>query len=117
MSQAFGFASDYPYPIVKHNSSQRRPELIAKSGTFRDFDIRHEDAVEILRGAFNKQGELGSWVLTDFAEVIATEKSGGGDAELLHDSGALAILDKLVSMKAALFISGFQQMQSEKVCS
>lgn len=98
------FASDYPYPIVKHNSSQRRPELIAKSGTFRDFDIRHEDAVEILRGAFNKQGELGSWVLTDFAEVIATEKSG--DAELLHDSGALAILDKLVSMKAALFISG-----------
>lgn len=98
------FASDYPYPIVERGSSQRRPELIAKSGTFRDFDTRHEKAVEILRSAFNKQGELGNWTLTDFAEVIAAGK--GGETELLHDSGALAILDKLVSMKAVLFVSG-----------
>ncbi|KJA19811.1 hypothetical protein HYPSUDRAFT_143193 [Hypholoma sublateritium FD-334 SS-4] len=98
------FASDYPYPVAKHGPSQRRPELIAKSGTFRDFDTQHEDAVEILRSAFNKQGELGDWMLTDFADAIVPEK--GGETELLHDSGVLAILDKLVSMKAALFVSG-----------
>ncbi|KAF8173914.1 hypothetical protein BJ912DRAFT_931774 [Pholiota molesta] len=45
------FASDYPYPVVQHSSSQRRPAVIAKSGTFRDFGVRHEEAIDILRKA------------------------------------------------------------------
>lgn len=42
------FASDYPHPIVTQNRSQRRPAVIVKSGTLRDFEIRHKEATEIL---------------------------------------------------------------------
>ncbi|KAF8181484.1 hypothetical protein BJ912DRAFT_854680 [Pholiota molesta] len=102
------FASDYPYPVVEHSPSQRRPAVIAKSGTFRDFGVRHEEAIDILRKAFVKEGELSHWVLTDFAEAIETNKGveKGVDSELLQDSGTLGILDKLVSINANLFVSG-----------
>lgn len=99
------FASDYPYPIASHGSSQRPPGLISKSGTFKDFGAHHEEAIEILRNAFSKQGELSSWGLTDFAEAAAGQKKNI-DIVLTNDSGILAILDKLVSIKANLFVSG-----------
>ncbi|KAF9484858.1 hypothetical protein BDN70DRAFT_791862, partial [Pholiota conissans] len=98
------FASDYPYPIVKRSASQRRPAVIAKSGTFRDFEVQHEEAVEILRKAFVKGRELDNWELTDFAEAIELGK--GVEAELVQDSGVLGILDKLIGIKANLFVSG-----------
>ena len=97
------FASDYPYPIARRTDTQPRPALVAKSGTFRDFEIRHEEAVEILRKAFDQHNDLEGWKLTDIAEASENQ---GMEMELLHDSGVLAILDKLISTKANLFVSG-----------
>jgi hypothetical protein len=98
------FASDYPYPIVTQNRSQRRPAAIAKSGTFKDFEIMHEEAIEILRSAFDKQGELNGWKLTDF--IGTNEDEAHMEGGMLQDSGVIGILDKIVSMNADLFVSG-----------
>jgi len=97
------FASDYPYPIARRTDTQPRPALVAKSGTFRDFEIRHEEAVEILRKAFDQHNDLEGWKLTDIAEALENQRM---ETELLHDSGVLAILDKMISTKANLFVSG-----------
>ncbi|KAF8972309.1 hypothetical protein BDZ97DRAFT_1913522 [Flammula alnicola] len=98
------FAGDYPYPIVKRVASQRRPAVVAKSGTFRDFEIRHEEAIQILQNAFDKQGELSAWRLTDFVDSL--DMVTGAETDLMQDSGVFGILDKLVSIKANLFVSG-----------
>lgn len=97
------FASDYPYPIAKRTTTLFRPALVAKSGTFRDFEIRHEEAVDILRKSFDQDNEFDGWKLTDIAEAL---ENRGMETELLHDSGVLAILDKLIGIKAHLFVSG-----------
>ncbi|PPR06701.1 hypothetical protein CVT26_001366 [Gymnopilus dilepis] len=98
------FASDYPYPIARRTAKNKRPAVAAKSGTFRDFDIRHEEAVEVIRSAFDQNSELEGWRLTDFAEAI--EDAPPADRDLLGDPGVLGILDKIVSTKANLFVSG-----------
>ncbi|KAF8910417.1 hypothetical protein CPB84DRAFT_1723503 [Gymnopilus junonius] len=98
------FASDYPYPIARRTATNRRLAVAAKSGTFRDFEIRHEEAVDVLRSAFDQQGELDGWKLTDFAESI--EDVRNVDHDLLADPGVLGILDKLVSIEANLFVGG-----------
>ena len=97
------FASDYPHPIMPRMKAEPRSALIAKSGTFRDFDLRHEESVDILRNAFDKDNELDKWKLTDISEAMASKHI---DQELMQDSGVLGILDKLISMKANLFVSG-----------
>ncbi|KAH9481068.1 hypothetical protein JR316_0005587 [Psilocybe cubensis] len=110
------FATDYPYPIARRTKAGSRPPMIsAKSGTFRDFDILHENAIEILRKAFDKQGELHEWKLTDFAEAI--ENDSKPQNELLHDTGVLGILDKLVSTNAAIFVSGSSRCSRKRCVS
>ena len=96
------FASDYPYPIARRTPSGQRTHMIAKSGTFKDFQIRHEEAIETLREAFDEQGELERWKLTDFKESTANSS----EVELFEDPGVMGILDKLVSIRANLFVSG-----------
>ncbi|KIM40787.1 hypothetical protein M413DRAFT_72897, partial [Hebeloma cylindrosporum] len=98
------FASDYPYPIVTQNRPQRRSAVLAKSGTFKEFGIRHEEAIDILRSAFDKQGDLSGWRLTDF--IGTNEDEADMEGSLLQDSGIIGILDKIVSMNADLFVSG-----------
>ncbi|KAF8150192.1 hypothetical protein B0H34DRAFT_626101, partial [Crassisporium funariophilum] len=102
------FASDYPYPVARRTSTQAQPVIAAKSGTFKDFDVRHEEAVDILRNAFDEQGELNGWKLTDLVQNI-DEGKGDEAEELFQDAGVMGILDKLVSIKAALFVSGSKQ--------
>ncbi|KAF5327721.1 hypothetical protein D9619_003983 [Psilocybe cf. subviscida] len=98
------FASDYPRSVVKNRKFHQHLGTVAKSGTFKDFDTRHEVAVDILRVAFEDGGDLSAWRLTDLIE--AAEEDGEEDEEFLKDSGALGIVDKLVSINANVFVSG-----------
>lgn len=66
------FASDYPYPIVIQDGSQHQPAVTAKSGAFKGCEIIHE-AIDILRSAFDKEGDLNGWKLTDFIRTTKTE--------------------------------------------
>ena len=95
------FASDYPYPIAGRTRTQPRLAPGEKSGTFRDFEIRHEKAVQVLRTAFEDGGELARWQVTDISE--ATESIDKG---LLKDTGILGIVDKLIAIQADMFLSG-----------
>jgi hypothetical protein len=97
------FASDYPYPIARRTNIQPRPALEAKSGTFREFEIRHEEAVQVLRNAFEVGGELDRWKVTDISEAM---EDHAVDKELSNDAGVLGILDKLIGIQANLFVSG-----------
>jgi hypothetical protein len=109
------FASDYPYP-VSHPSHHRSTQKDggSKSGTFRAVGPQHEEAIDILRNAFNEGGPLEGRRITGLAEELArvraaarNAKTGIGiEVELLEDSGVLGILDKLVAMQAGLFVSG-----------
>ena len=97
------FASDYPYPIARRTKTQPRPALEAKSGTFREFEIRHEEAIQVLRMAFEEGGELDGWKVTDIPEAM---ESHVVDKELVNDAGVLGIVDKLIGIQANLFVSG-----------
>lgn len=97
------FASDYPYPIARRTKTRPRPPIEAKSGTFREFEIRHEEAVQVLRLAFDEGGELDRWKVTDIPEAM---ESHDVDNELLNDAGVLGILDKLIGIQASIFVSG-----------
>ncbi|KAF4613570.1 hypothetical protein D9613_007393 [Agrocybe pediades] len=96
------FAGDYPYPMARQTESRLRTSRITKSGTFKDFDVLHEEVIETLRKAFDQDGELSKWKLTDFVEATSKAK----EDEVLQDPGVLGILDKLVSTKSSLFVSG-----------
>ncbi|PPQ79988.1 hypothetical protein CVT25_003048 [Psilocybe cyanescens] len=110
------FASDYPYPVGSRSRSGARPPAVAaKSGTFRDFEVLHEEAVDILRKAFNEQGELRDWKLTDFIESVELDLKSQN--ELLQDPGVLGILDKLVSIEAELFVSGSARCSRKRYVS
>lgn len=124
------FASDYPYPISLPNSvSFANPS--AKSGTFKTLTSSHFSAISILRNAFGPSGPLGDVKLTGLREEIGKlrdhavkrneeviregegreEGTGIGigigiDGEMADDSGVLGILDKLVAMRARVFVSG-----------
>ena len=97
------FASDYPYPIARRTKTQPRPALEAKSGTFKEFEIRHEEAVQVLRMAFEEGGELDGWKVTDIPEAM---ESHVVDKALVNDAGVLGIVDKLIGIQANLFVSG-----------
>ncbi|KAJ2914840.1 hypothetical protein MD484_g5585, partial [Candolleomyces efflorescens] len=63
------FASDYPYPLrlsPLSSSSSSKPPLLPKSGTFKTFNVQHENAIQILKSAFEspmRSDELGNWEL------------------------------------------------------
>lgn len=90
ITRTIWFAGDYPYPIARRTPTQARPAAVVKSGTFKDFEIRHEEAVDIFVEGVELQGL----------------SKGPDEEELLQDSGVSGILDKLISVKAAIFISG-----------
>ncbi|KAJ4477515.1 hypothetical protein J3R30DRAFT_228995 [Lentinula aciculospora] len=113
--QKVWFAGDYPVPIVNHlypssDQAQIPTRIQNKSGTFRDFGEKHTEAVDILVGAFREGAELKRWYITDLAaELVRMKEDNGLDdihPEFLTDSGALGILDKIVSMNAAIFVGG-----------
>ncbi|KAJ3504692.1 hypothetical protein NLJ89_g7800 [Agrocybe chaxingu] len=106
------FASDYPHPISQQVPTTTQTPLVAKSGTFKDFDVRHDAAIEILKKSFHQQGELGEWKLTDFIESFELDKRG--ETELTQDLGVFGILDKLVSKNASLFVSGSGQCSRKR---
>ncbi|KAK7465433.1 hypothetical protein VKT23_005411 [Stygiomarasmius scandens] len=119
--QTIWFASDYPYPI-----SSLSPDLpaitstmISKSSTFRDFGPKHTEAIQILLDAFRPSGELDKFKITDLHQArngLDFDVGGGFegslglrvgvDPDVLQDSGVLGIVDKLVGMEAAFFVSG-----------
>lgn len=108
------FASDYPYPIAPRTKTQPRLALEAKSGTFKEFEVRHEEAVQVLRKAFEEGGELERWKLTDISEAI---ESHAVDEELLNDPGILGILDKLIGIQAKLFVGGSKRCARRRYVS
>jgi hypothetical protein len=77
--------------------------LVAKSAS-KDVEIRHEEPIDILQSAFDKQGDLDRWKSTDF--VGTGENNPDIDGSLLQDSGVIRILEKIVSLYADLFVIG-----------
>jgi len=93
---------------------------VSKSGTFRAVGLQHEEAIEILRGAFEEGGVYEGRRITELAEAMAKiredrlrDAAGRGgqtgvgiEGELMEDSGILGILDKIVATRAGLFVTG-----------
>ncbi|KAF7337010.1 hypothetical protein MVEN_02137600 [Mycena venus] len=115
--RTFWFASDYPHAV--HRTAPQgvdygaTPGGKAKSGTFRDVGPLHAEAVGIFGDAFAEGGELEGWEvaeLTDARVAAATRAMGEGEwdreTEMLEDAGVRAIVDKIIGMRAALFVSG-----------
>jgi hypothetical protein len=93
------------------------------SGTFKTLTEDHIQAHQILKDAFNSDsggGPLSRFKLTGLKEelermvrlgeemddLIGDGGAHGRREEVLLDSGVLGILDKLVAMRAAIFVSG-----------
>jgi hypothetical protein len=69
----------------------------------------HAEAVGILGDAFAAGGELEGWAaaeLTDAGLAAALDGDWDSEPELLEDAGVRAIVEKLIGMRAALFVSG-----------
>lgn len=103
--QTVWFASDYPSPIFPTEGQTGRAGGTMKSGTFRHVTRYHHQAIEALRQAFEDSGDLFGWKLTGLHEESRRVFPEGGD-EVLQDTGVLGILDKVISIRAALFVSG-----------
>lgn len=116
------FASDYPHPISRANkllSNQLNGG--SKSSTFRSIGPKHEEAIEIIRRAFESGGPFEGKVLTGLAEELArsrqvtSDENGqsrmaiGNMGELIDDAGVLGILDKIIAVRAGMFVSGGKQ--------
>ncbi|KAK1223497.1 hypothetical protein PQX77_013624 [Marasmius sp. AFHP31] len=106
------FASDHPMPLSSQScsSSQVSTENLSfpkKSSTFTQLRESHVEALRIVRDAFCGGGELEDWDVTDLSgtleRAIPIPEFG---PDVLADSGVLGILDKIVGMKAAVFVSG-----------
>ena len=104
--QTVWLATDYPYPFSGAPLSIQ-PEQIMKSGTFKNVREQHVEAMDILKAAFEGGGELEEWKLTGLTEALEqARKDDGIEEEMLTDSGVLGILDKIIAMRATLFVSG-----------
>ncbi|KAK7027236.1 hypothetical protein VNI00_015325 [Paramarasmius palmivorus] len=110
------FASDYPYTSRDlHDCQVQALELEGgpgqlhqrKSTTFRSLVPEHDQAIQILKDAFCPGGALEGWNLTDLTtEISRMDEAIGLSEDMLRDPGVLGILDKLVGMKADVFVSG-----------
>ena len=109
----YNSADDQSQESMQIASSARR------SNTFRSVSHEHIEAIGIFTSAFRAGGVLENWKLTGVSEELdrvrrEMEKEGKGyvleedddEGVLLEDSGVLGILDKLVAMNSALFVSG-----------
>ncbi|KAL0576849.1 hypothetical protein V5O48_005146 [Marasmius crinis-equi] len=111
------FASDHPVPISSLNCSPSQfvtsdLSFPSKSSTFTGLRETHVEALGIVRDAFCPGGELEGRAITDLNGTL--QRAGPIlelNPEVLADSGISGILDKLVGMRAAVFISG------SKTCS
>ncbi|KIJ10768.1 hypothetical protein PAXINDRAFT_53491, partial [Paxillus involutus ATCC 200175] len=81
-----------------------------KSSTFKVFTPEHDDAIAVLREAFQPGGDLDAWKLSDLSEQLRRYPYVEGrisiDEELLDDSGVRGILDKLVVVQSQVFVGG-----------
>ncbi|KAJ6512643.1 hypothetical protein C8R45DRAFT_1152514, partial [Mycena sanguinolenta] len=105
------FASDYPYALHRTRRGVdfgvASPGSKAKSGTFRDVGPLHAEAVGIFGDAFEEGGELEGWEVVELTEErIAALDDAHGERELLGDAGVQGIVDKIIGMRATLFVSG-----------
>ncbi|KIJ60344.1 hypothetical protein HYDPIDRAFT_51296, partial [Hydnomerulius pinastri MD-312] len=112
------FATDYPIVLYgatrDENDSGKSPRYGAqRSSTFKYVAREHDDAIEVLREAFQPGGELDSWKLTDLSEQLRRYPYVEGrlniENELLEDSGIYGILDKLVVVQSQVFVSGAKE--------
>ncbi|KAJ7145075.1 hypothetical protein C8R43DRAFT_1237566 [Mycena crocata] len=109
------FASDYPHAVHRsalpgedfgaQTDSHGSPPMKAKSGTFRDAGPLHAVAVGIFGDAFAPGGDLEGWEVAELTEPRVAEMVDW-EPEVLEDPGVRAIVDKLIGMRAALFVSG-----------
>ncbi|KIK95931.1 hypothetical protein PAXRUDRAFT_139637 [Paxillus rubicundulus Ve08.2h10] len=84
-----------------------------KSSTFKVLTPEHDDAIAVLREAFQPGGDLDAWKLSDLSEQLRrypyVEGRVGIDEELLGDSGVHGILDKLVVVQSQVFVGGSKE--------
>ncbi|EAU83290.2 hypothetical protein CC1G_10731 [Coprinopsis cinerea okayama7 len=104
------FASDYPHPLVRDEGTG----VTAKSGTFRNFNEHHDEAIAIFRSAFDGGGELAGWRLMDAAGAMREAAFKKEEEALLQDTGVLGIVDKMIAMKATLFVSGSKKCSRQR---
>ena len=92
-------ATDYVNPAGERH--------IAKSGTFKHVGEAHEEAVGVLRRAFESGGRLEGWKIVGLSEALSTMRRPDLRGELpIEDTGVWGVLDKMVAMRATLFVSG-----------
>ena len=80
--------------------------LIAKSGTFKHIGEAHEEAVGVLRKAFESGGRLEGWKIVGLSEALSKMHPNLRGELPIEDTGVWGVLDKMVSMRATLFVSG-----------
>ncbi|EEB94904.1 hypothetical protein MPER_06209 [Moniliophthora perniciosa FA553] len=111
------FASDYPYTTanllnckVQETEDGQGQDQQRKSTTFTRIFHEHDQAIQILKEAFCPGGALDGWNLTDLTTEMRRIDSANFAVELgedvLRDPGVLGILDKVVGMRAEVFVSG-----------
>ncbi|KAF8176116.1 hypothetical protein K438DRAFT_2022652 [Mycena galopus ATCC 62051] len=114
------FASDYPYAV--HRSRAGGADFGAEpGGAARKFGVGtrmeagplHAEAVGILGDAFAPGGELEGWELAELTDARVARVAADADAELepgaellVGDAGVRAIVEKIIGMRAAVFVSG-----------
>ncbi|KAF5374512.1 hypothetical protein D9615_009096 [Tricholomella constricta] len=127
------FASDHPQ-YHKRQTENKRPDPIPSPRLSRRWiydglnkstrpksllNERYEESWEILKAAFAPDGPLAEWRLTELTELVHEQRQpqngAGMDEDLLHDVGVLGILNKLISSRATLFVSGVRACGSTSV--
>ncbi|ESK85649.1 proteophosphoglycan 5 [Moniliophthora roreri MCA 2997] len=112
------FASDYSYTTANlldcqvqetEEQGQGKGHQL-KSNTFKRIFSEHDQAIQILKEAFCPGGVLDGWNLTDLTTEMRWIDPANFAVELsqdvLRDPGVLGILDKVVGMRAEVFVSG-----------
>ncbi|KAI0955644.1 hypothetical protein AcV7_006256 [Taiwanofungus camphoratus] len=108
--------SDHPELISGPGFSS---DLRGKQASLRAVKSEHREAMDVVKDAFTAGGELAAWQLTSLTEEMARIHGssdggvmdlGGGDDEVavLEDQGVVDILEKMVAMKAALFVTSIK---------
>ncbi len=105
--------------LALSSSSKLQKDSVQRSNTFKTVTSEHTEAIEIVKMAFGNGGPLEAWELTGLAQEIERMKRDAeaygeefvledeDDSGLLwEDSGIWGILDKIVAMQSALFVSG-----------
>ncbi|KAJ7227470.1 hypothetical protein GGX14DRAFT_630091 [Mycena pura] len=107
------FASDYPHavhrsfpPGVDLGASAYTAMANVKPGAFRDVGPLHAQAIGIFGDAFAVDGELERWTVAELTDARLAAVAGEWDPVLLEDVGMREIVDKIIGVRAALFVSG-----------